>query len=205
MGIAKVEGVSIQTGTHMFQATGLPLLQGSNPDAVRSMIRKFDSGGIPHLIDYESYRKMDPHGGMMLAAKAVAKPFDKLLPTIAAHFPDLELNPHSSIEVSQSFAKMDHVLTVKNPGECPKAVHLTATMVHQMQKHLEQKMEKAMHSPLHYHPGNMQLKPGGLIQSWEPTPEVMPLKSMYYAPDWANMMKTPEAPVMVPIEEPTEV
>ena len=32
-----------------------------------------------------------------------------------------------------------------------------------------------------------------------------PAESLYYAPDWAKMMKTPEAPVMVPIEEPAIV
>lgn len=215
MGIAKVQGVSIQTDTHMFQATGLPMLQGRNPDAVRSMIRKFDAGGIRHLIDYESFKAMNSQGfamhNMAGVQQSMAKPFNKLLPKLAQFYPELHVNPHSTIEVSQSFDSMMHVVTVKNPGECPKAVELTATMVHQMQKHMEEEMQKVAFPPLHYHPGNLKMEPGGIIHSWEPTPmpitatEVKQLKSMYYAPDWANMMKSPEAPVMVPIEEPAVV
>ncbi len=213
MGIMDVKGVSVQTDHHTFEAARLPMVQGRNPDVVRRMIRKFDAGSIRHLIDYESFKSMNSQGYMQhnmagaLTQQAMAKPFDKLLPKLAQFYPELQLTPHSEIEVTQSFDSMLHVVTVKNPGECPKAVELTATMVHQMQKHLEQEMEKAMYPPMLVMDGKLEpLKytPGNLMPIT--ASEVVQLKkSMYYAPDWANMMKTPEAPVMVPIEEPTVV
>jgi len=64
----------------------------------------------------------------------------------------------------------------------------------------EQEMQKVAFPPLMYNPGELNLKPGSIMPIT--ATEVKQLQSQYYAPDWAKMMKTPEAPVMVPIEEP---
>lgn len=202
MGVVGVLDVKVNNADHMVHIEHGPLIHGGNPEAVREMIRQFDAGGLRHLIDYDTFNQMNPHGHMV--HQALAKPFDKLLPKLSQFYPELQLTPHSEVEVSQSFDQNVHVVTVKNPGECPKAVQLTATMVQQMQKHFEQEMEKAMYPPMLVMNGKLEplkFTPGGM---WDPV-EFKPAKSQYYAPDWANMMKTPEAPVMVPIEEPTVV
>lgn len=188
LGVIGVNDVKVNNADHMVHIERGPLIHGSNPEAVRQLIREFDTGNLRHLIDYDTFNKMNPHGHMV--HQSMAKPFDKLLPKLAQFYPELHVNPHSIIEVSQSFDSMMHVVTVKNPGECPKAVELTATMVHQMQKHMEEEMQKAMSPPM-----------------WVSAGKLTPMqKSVYYAPDWANMMKqTPEAPVKAPSEELTVV
>lgn len=205
LGILGNVDVLVNNATHMVQVQSGPLLQGSNPSVVQEMIRQFDAGELRHLIDFDTFNRMNPHGHQV--HQALAKPFDKLLPKLAQFYPELQLTPHSQVEVSQTFDSQLHVVTVKNPGECPKAVELTATMVQHMQKHLEQEMEKAMCPPiLVYNPGNMDFKPGSIIKEMQPMMfTALPQPSQYYAPDWAKMMKTPEAPVMVPIEEPAVV
>lgn len=204
MGIMPALKVQVNNASHMVHVEGgQALIQGSNPSAVRKMIEEFDAGKFQHLIDYESYRKMDVRGGPIapLAQQALAKPFDKLLPQLGKFFPELHLKPSSQVEVSQSFDTQMHVVTVKNPGECPNAVQLTATMVQHMQKVFEEEMMKAMYPPMLYHPGSMDFKPGSIIKMWDPV-EFTPAPSHYYAPDWAQMMQqTPEAPVKAPSEE----
>ena len=145
MGIVGDVDVLANTSTHMVRIQCGPLVQGSNPHVVRKVIEQFDAGEIRYLIDYDTYRRMDPHGN--LSQLNVAKPFDSILPKLAKFYPELQLKPSSQVEVSQSFDTQMHVVTVKNPGECPNSVQLTATMVRQMQKHLEEEMEKAMCPP----------------------------------------------------------
>ncbi len=208
MGIMPALKVQMNNASHMVHVVDGPaLIQGSNPSAVRKMIEQFDHGNLRELIDYEAYRKLDRSGGVA-ASQAMAKPFDKLLPKLAQFYPELHLKPNSHVEVSESLAEMSHTVTVTNPGECPKAVHLTAHMVHQMQKLMEEEMQKAMYPPvLVYHPGNMDFKPGQLIHELKPMMfTALPQPSQYYAPDWAKMMQqTPEAPVKAPSEELTVV
>ncbi len=204
LGILGNVDVLVNNATHMVQVQSGPLLQGSNPSVVQEMIRQFDAGELRHLIDFDTFNRMNPHGHQV--HQALAKPFDKLLPKLAQFYPELQLTPHSTVEVAQTFDSQLHVVTVKNPGECPKAVELTATMVAHMQKHLEQEMEKMLYPPMLVVSGKLEpLKytPGNLMPIT--ASEVVQLKSQYYAPDWANMMKTPEAPVMAPIEEPAVV
>jgi len=191
MGIAGLPDVQVNNGTHLIQVHCGPTIQGNNPNSVQKMIKRFDGGALPELIDYESYRKMDPNGSLHLQVKNMAKPFDTLLPTLAKHYPELDLNPGSMVEVAESFATMSHVVTVKNPGQCPKAVHLTATMLAHMQKRMEDEMWMAIHPPMVYDAGKLHA-----LSALKPAPV-----SQYYAPDWANMMKTPEAPVTAPSEE----
>ena len=203
LGIMPALTVQVNNASHMVHVEGgQARIQGQNPRVVRKMIEQFDAGNLRHLIDYEAYRKLSPSGAPMHAAQAMAKPFDKLLPQLAQFCPELKLSHHSQVDVSQSFDTMMSVVTVKNPGECPQAVQLTATMVQHMQKLMEQEMQKAMYPPMVYDAGKLEaLKPGSIIQMWEPV-EFKPAKSFYYAPDWANMMKqTPEAPVKAPSEE----
>lgn len=214
MGIMPALKVQFNNASHMIHVEGgQALIQGSNPSRVRKVIEQFDAGEFRHLIDYEAYRKLSPSGVHMtpkflahqaMAHQAMAKPFDKLLPKLAQFYPELHLKPNSHVEVSESLAEMSHTVTVTNPGECPKAVHLTAHMVHQMQKLMEEEMMKAMHPPmLVYNPGNMNFKPGDLIHEMKPEMfTALPQPSQYYAPDWAKMMQqTPEAPVKAPSEE----
>ena len=94
------------------------------------------------------------------------------------------------------------MVTVKNPGECPKSLQLTATMVRQMQKVMEEEMLKAIYPPMLVEAGKLvPLTPGSIIKMWDPV-EFTPAPSHYYAPDWAQMMQqTPEAPVKAPSEE----
>ena len=211
MGITRVDEVRINSGSHVVVIKHQPSVEGPNPRPVQRVIQQFDAGNLLDLIDYEAYRKLDPSGApkmpQYLAHQSLAKPFDKLMPKLAQFCPELHLKPSSHVEVSQSFDSMMHVVTVKNPGECPKSMQLTATMVQHMQKALEEEMQKAMCPPiLVYNPGNMNFKPGSIIQEMEPMMfTALSQPSQYYAPDWANMMKTPEAPVMVPIEEPAVV
>ena len=200
MGIVGDVDVLVNTSTHMVRIQRGPLVQGSNPSVVREVIEQFDAGNMRDLIDYDTYRRMDPNGNHM-AQLNVAKPFDKLLPKLAQFCPELKMTQHSHVEVSQSFDTMMSVVTVKNPGECPKSLQLTATMVQHMQKMLEQEMEKALYPPMVYDAGKLSpLKPGSIINMWEPV-EFKPAPTQYYAPDWAKMMQTPEAPVMAPKEE----
>lgn len=195
MGLVGDVDVLVNTSTHMVRIQRGPLVQGGNPHAVRKVIEQFDAGDLKHLIDYDTYRKMDPHGN--LSQLNVAKPFDKLMPQLAKFYPELKFSHHSQVKVSQSFDSQMHVVTVKNPGECPKAVELTATMVMHMQKVFEDQMQKQLYPPMMIGPAG-QLTP--LPSVWDPV-EFKPAKSQYYAPDWAKMMQTPEAPVMAPTEE----
>ncbi len=205
MGIMPALKVQMNNASHMVHVVdGQAVIQGGNPSRVRKVIESFDAGNLRDLIDYEAYRKMDVRGGPIHAAQAMAKPFDKLMPQLSKFCPELHLNPHSQVEVSQSFDTMMHVVTVKNPGECPKSLQLTATMVRHMQKVFEQELEKAIYPPMLVENGKLvPLKPGSIIKMWDPvefTP--VPQPTQYYAPDWAKMMQqTPEAPVKAPIEE----
>lgn len=207
LGIMPALKVQVNNASHMVhvEGCGQALIQGSNPSAIRKMIEQFDAGDLRHLIDYEAYRKLSPSGAPMapLAQQAMAKPFDKLMPQLGKFFPELHLKPSSHVEVSQSFDTQLHVVTVKNPGECPQAVQLTATMVSHMlkvmegevQKVFEEEMMKALHPP-------MIVEAGKLVPLSFMPGSIMPMHSQYYAPDWANMMKqTPEAPVKAPSEE----
>jgi hypothetical protein len=207
LGIMPALKVQVNNASHMIHVEGgQALIQGGNPSAVRKMIEQFDAGNLRHLIDYEAYRKLSPSGGSIVAAQALAKPFDKLMPQLAKFCPELKLSHHSHVEVSQSFDTQLHVVTVKNPGECPQSLELTATMVRHMQKVMEEEMQKALYPPMVYDAGKLEaLKPGSIIKMWDPV-EFTPAKSLYYAPDWAKMMQqTPEAPVKAPSEELTVV
>ena len=166
MGIVGEVDVKVNNADHLVHVVSGPRIEGGNPEAVRNMIRQFDAGELRHLIDYDTFNKMNPHGHMV--HQALAKPFDKLLPKLAQFYPELQLNPHSEVEVSQSFDMDVHVVTVKNPGECPKAVQLTATMVHQMQKHFEQEMEKAMCPPMVYDAGKLEALKSFIRRDHEP-------------------------------------
>ena len=203
LGIMPALKVQFNNASHMIHVEGgQALIQGSNPSRVRKVIEQFDAGALTGLIDYESYRKLSPSGAPMLAQQALAKPFDKLLPQLAQFCPELKLSHHSQVEVSQSFDTQLHVVTVKNPGECPKSLQLTATMVRQMQKVMEEEMLKAIYPPMLVEAGKLvPLTPGSIIKMWDPV-EFTPAPSHYYAPDWAKMMQqTPEAPVKAPSEE----
>ncbi len=205
MGIMPALKVQVNNASHMVHVEGgQAMIQGGNPHVVREVIRQFDAGEMRHLIDYDTFRKMDPHGS--LSQLNVAKPFDKLMPQLAKFCPELKMTQHSQVEVSQSFDTMMHVVTVKNPGECPQSLQLTATMVQHMQKVFEEEMQKALYPPMVYDAGKLTpLKPGSIIKVWDPVEFAKPMKTQYYAPDWAKMMQTPEAPVMAPIEELTVV
>ncbi len=203
LGIVGDLDVLVNTTTHMVRIQRGPLVQGSNPHVVRKVIEQFDAGDMRHLIDYDTFNRMNPHGYQV--QQSIAKPFDKLLPQLAKFCPELKMTQHSHVEVSQSFDTMMNVVTVKNPGECPKSLQLTATMVQHMQKVFEEQAWKALHPPMVYDAGKLEaLKPGSIIKAWDPV-EFKPAPSQYYAPDWAKMMQTPEAPVMAPIEEPAVV
>lgn len=202
LGIMPALTVQVNNANHIVTIeSGQKLIEGQNPSAVRKMIEQFDHGNLRDLIDYESYRKMDAKGGPILAAQAMAKPFDKLLPKLAQFYPELHLKPDSHVEVSESLAEMSHTVTVTNPGECPKAVHLTAHMVHQMQRLFEEEMQKALFPPMMVQAGKLTPLPF-MPNVWDPV-EFKPAKpTHYYAPDWAKMMQqTPEAPVKAPSEE----
>lgn len=202
MGIMPALKVQMNNASHMVHVVdGQALIQGGNPSAVRKVIEQFDHGNLRDLIDYDAYRKLDRSGGAIHAAQAMAKPFDKLLPQVAKFCPELQLTPSSHVEVTQSFDTLMHVVTVKNPGECPQAVQLTATMVQHMQKAMEEEMQKAMFPPMMVAAGKLVPLPF-MPNVWDPVEFHKPAKSQYYAPDWAKMMQqTPEAPVKAPSEE----